>query len=604
MKFDKKLLKKERFERSFEIESGATNEEERTVDVSFSSEMPCERWFGKEILDHSPDSANLSRLNKGGAVFVDHSGDQIGVVAKAEIRVDRRGYATLKFSRSVRGQEVFQDIIDGIRKNISFGYKIDPESMIELSDDTYRMMKWEPLEISVVGIPADASIGVGRSLDNSEKVKPEVQIESKNQTQIEVKKMADEIKNIGTPVIEIKSDDKKRVREILAIAENHPELMKEARDAIEKDVTLEDFQRSAMSKLYKKPEAIAPTLGLNEKEQKSYSFMKAIRALSNPGDAHAQKSAAFELECSRAWADKVKKEPNGLFVPYDIMLSRAFNQTTGAGSNLIATNLMADMFIELLRKRTVVDKVGAMMLSGLVGNVAIPAQTAGSTAYWIDTESAAITAASNPTIGQVSLTPHTVGAYTEISRSLLKQSTPDAENLVRNDLIKVLALAIDLAALKGTNGNGQPKGITLQTGIGSGAWATDNSPSWDKIVAMETAIETAEALAGNLFYVMGSSLVGKCKTTLKTSNVAGYIMDSDGSMNGYDVVRSNQLAAGEALFGDFSQLIIGMWGGLDLQVNPYALDTQGAVRVTALQDVDVAVRHTGSFAFYQNPTNS
>jgi HK97 family phage major capsid protein len=339
-------------------------------------------------------------------------------------------------------------------------------------------------------------------------------------------------------------------------------------------------------------------IGMNEQEIREFSFRKAIYGQLRDSGIDNK----FERECSDAYAKLIGKDARGLFVPPDVMLSRTFNKTTGAGANLIATELRPDMFIDILRNMSVTAQAGAMMMPGLVGNIAIPRQTGAMTSYWFDSESAGITSASNPTVDQVPLSPKTLGAYGDISRSLLKQSTPGAEQLVRNDIAAVIALAIDLAALKGTASNGQPRGITQTSGINAANWTTANTPTWAELVAMETAVDLANALAGEFVYVMGASLVGKCKTTLKDSGVSGYLMESDRTVNGYRVINSNQLAAGEAIFGKFASLIIGMWGGLDLQVNPYieALEKAGAVRVTALQDVDVAVRQPKEFTYNSN----
>ena len=149
--------------RNLDIRSGNINEEERTVELSFSSEEPVERYFGIEILDHNPKSVDLSRLNNKAAVLEDHDGSQIGVVLGAKIE-DGRGMAKLKFSKVGRGAEVWQDILDGIRSNISFGYQINDLTLDEEAEETtYRSHSWLPFEISVVGVPADHTIGIGRS---------------------------------------------------------------------------------------------------------------------------------------------------------------------------------------------------------------------------------------------------------------------------------------------------------------------------------------------------------------------------------------------------------------------------------------------------------
>lgn len=154
------------------------NEDARTVAVAFSSEEPVERWFGIEILDHSPKSVDLSRLKDGGPGLVDHDPrDHVATVEEVSIDGDRVGRATLRFGRGARADEIFQDVVDGIRKCISVGYRIhkveveDPEA----KNPTYRATLWEPYEISFVSIPADTSVGVGRSEETIPPAAPVVQ---------------------------------------------------------------------------------------------------------------------------------------------------------------------------------------------------------------------------------------------------------------------------------------------------------------------------------------------------------------------------------------------------------------------------------------------
>ena len=166
-------MSKEIFYRSIEIKSGDVDEDSRTVSLSFSSEDPYQRHFGYEILDHSEKSVNLSRLNNSGPLLMDHDmTQQVGVVERAEIGNDKKGRAVVRFSRSQKGQEIFQDVIDGIRKNVSVEYQVN--RMDEVEDDeeikSYRVTDWSPMEVSLVSIPADTTVGVGRSEENIEEV--------------------------------------------------------------------------------------------------------------------------------------------------------------------------------------------------------------------------------------------------------------------------------------------------------------------------------------------------------------------------------------------------------------------------------------------------
>jgi HK97 family phage major capsid protein len=205
------------------------------------------------------------------------------------------------------------------------------------------------------------------------------------------------------------------------------------------------------------------------------------------------------------------------------------------------------------------------------------------------------------------MSPKTVGAYTDMSRRLIIQSSIDVENFVKTDLAKVLALAVDLAGLSGPGTGNQPAGILASTSIGSStAGAAGGAPSWAQVVALETVVAVANADVPNSAYLLNAVTRGKLKTVQKGTNLP-FIWESDNTLNGYRTVVSNQLRSNltkgtttgslsEMLFGNFSDYIIGMWGGLDLMVDPYAGATAGTLRVIVLQDVDVKMRHDESFA--------
>lgn len=234
-------------------------------------------------------------------------------------------------------------------------------------------------------------------------------------------------------------------------------------------------------------------------------------------------------------------------------------------------------------------------MSGLQGNVAIPKQTGAATAYWV-AESGAPDE-SQQTIGQVTMTPKTVGAYTDFSRRLILQSSIDVENMVRRDLAAVIALAIDTAALYGTAASNQPRGLKNQSGINTKDFAATN-PTFAELVGMETEVQTDNADIGTMRYLMNPAQVGAAKTTPKFgSGTEATIWEPGNTINGYAVERSNQIVAGDVFFGNWSDLLIGFWSGLDLTVDPYAGATSGTVRVIALQDCDIAVRNAVSFCY-------
>ena len=172
-------MKIEKQYRDFQIRSEDINTEKRTLELSFSSEEPVERYFGLEILDHTRTSVDMSRLNNGAPLLVGHdTKDQVGVVESAKVdTTEKKGRATVRFGNSVRANEIFQDVVDGIRKNVSVGYIIKKvKEYQEEGKDIVRAMRWQPMEISLVGVPADNTVGVGRS---DEEVEVEIEKELK-----------------------------------------------------------------------------------------------------------------------------------------------------------------------------------------------------------------------------------------------------------------------------------------------------------------------------------------------------------------------------------------------------------------------------------------
>ena len=616
----------------------------RTVSLAFSTEFVGGRTFGREWLDHSPQSVRLDRLRAGGSLLVEHDPrDVVGVVESVSIDADRVGRAVVRFGRGVRASEVFDDIVDGIRRQVSVRYVVHAAETSEQPDadgiNTYRITDWEPLEISIVSIAFDIGAGVGRSAaaPNDDTAAPgRSAITENKETEAMPQNQND---NAGapaqgeppaggvrsgapaTPAANAGSADprssssgggadaeRQRSADIIAIGESMAKFGADrlVGDAIRSGASVEQFRAKVMEHVSTAPMPTA-AIGMAPAELKRYSLVRAINAAANPRDAAAQRAASFELECSAAAADHSKKTPQGLLVPYDVLQRDLTVGTPTAGGNLVATDLRASSFIELLRNALLLPGMGATMLSGLIGDIAIPKQSGAATAYWL-AESGAPTE-SQQAIGQVAMSPKTCGAFTDISRKLLRQSSIDVENMVQNDLARVIGLAIQAVAILG-GGSDEPTGILSTAGIGDVIGGTDGAaPDWADIVALETAVAIANADVGTLAYLTNAKVRGKLKTTEKFSAGTGSPVwgDSGTPLNGYragvtNAVPSN-LTKGTAtgiasaiLFGNFADLVIGMWGGLDLVVDPYTHSTSGTVRVVALQDVDIAIRNAESFA--------
>ncbi len=420
---------------------------------------------------------------------------------------------------------------------------------------------------------------------------------------------------------EAQKAERDRIASISALADKHG-LSDLGRQLIESGRSIDDARAAVLEQLGAKQEPISQGTGvvdMNAKEQRSYSVVRAINAAISGN----WKEAGLEREVSAEIERQTGRATSGFFMPHNLEMRAPYAVgASGTGGALVATELLASSFIDVLRNSALIMQMGPTLLTGLVGNVAIPRQASQTASYWV-TEASAITEA-EATFDQVTLSPKQIGARSQYSRLALQQTTPDIEAVVRNDLAKVLALGIDLAAISGSGSSGQPTGILNTSGIGSVAMGTNgaaftdsasgSTSGLDQLIQLERAVDVANALNGSLYYLTNAKVVSKLKQ-LKTAygeylwspSEGNTVAGTPGGINGYPVMRSNQVpsnltkGSGSSLsaliFGNFSELVIGMWGALEILPNPYGSGyTAGSVDIRAMQTCDIAVKHAASFA--------
>lgn len=609
--------------RSATFERAAVDEESRTVELAFSSEEPYGRWFGTEILDHDKKSIRLGRLKNGGPLLLDHdTRSHVGVIESVDIGPDRVGRAVVRFGRSAAAEEAFNDVKDGIRKHVSVGYRVHKMRLEEEGADgaesTYRVTDWEPLEVSIVAVPADATVGIGRSDDSSDH---ETEIEGEAipaQPEAAALETTQEKSTMphaatDTAVLEaqfradVQKTERARVDAIIALGEAHAKrgMDKLAVEYVRNGKSLEEF-RSAMLDKLAADTAETDTINLNQREAKEYSYVRAIAAAL--GRAEGQNVSGFEVEISQDIERNMPanyKRNGGIFVPLSLQrtaISEALYNTSGKGASTVFTQ--PGEFIDMLRNASVAVGLGARVMSGLTGPVSFPSQTAAATAYWMPENDGTDVTASNATLSSVSLTPKTLQATTAFSRQLMAQASMDVEAFIRNDLAAVHALAWDVAVMHGTGSNNQPTGIYSASNVN--AVAMGGVPTFGKLVDMVTEVLKDNALAGSLAFATTPGMAGKLAQTVvaastDTRMIWGGPLDN-GNLAGYKAIASNQVSAvlgggseHGLIFGNWADAMIGMWGALELVVDPYAKKKQGMIEVTSFQLCDVALRHVGSF---------
>lgn len=579
---------------------GNVDAEKRTVEMSFSSDIPYERFPNFiEVLSHEDNAVDLSRMNSGANVLFNHDHDKVvGVVESAKIGADKKGRAVVRFGKSDFANQVWQDVQDGILRNVSVGYKIMELKQTGTRDDgadIYTATSWMPFEVSLVSVPADPTVGINRSVEVKEII-------------TENKKSTNNITIMSeTPKPDALAIERERVRTILSAGKeyNSAEL---AQEFVASGKSVDDFRSALLEVVNKRNQKLAEAskpIGLSEKEVRNFSFVNLLRALSAPQDTKAREQARFELEACQTASEKLHRSARGTVIPVDVLTAPLVrgdiigitNATGYTGSTqTVATTLQAGSFIDLLRKKTLAMQLGSQ-LGGLVGNIDIPKQTAGTTGYWIGEDAVAPT--EDVEFGLIELRGKTVASKSEITRKMLMQSSIDVEALVRSDLAKGLAQTIDTAFFYGDGQNGTPKGIKHTTGVASFGWADSDKPSFAELVRLETEVESQNYDSMSSAYVFNAKMRGYLKTAKKfaTSGTDATLFEQGGTINGYRSEVTNQLNDGDIFFGDFSQALIGLWGGLEINIDPYSGSDRGRIRVVAMQDVDFAIRYAQAFSY-------
>ncbi len=621
----KELFEDDDYKKSYDLDTGTQyrdmvfelrqrDENTRRLGLAFSSIEPVERSFGNEILLHGKENVILDRLQNKAPLLLNHDiNDQIGVVEGASVN-GQTGRAVVRFGKSQRADEVYQDILEGIRSQVSVGYRI--HEMQKASDDpvTFDVNRWEPFEVSIVSIGADQTVGVGRSTDSFKtRIFERNQMEPKVETEVRIEpKLVD---MVDEKIIreEVQKSELNRISEIEAYGNEHNE--KElARVFISEGRGVADFQSAILDKIKtRKPEKVH-SVGLTQKENQNYSWMKLIRALANPSDRKLQEDASFEFEASRAQAEKNGIDPNGAWVPSDVIYGQRLEKradlivgTDSLGGYTVQTDVLSNNFIDVMRSNMVFGDVGVTELNGLNGKVSIPGISAGSTAYWV-AENGAVTE-SNQTFIAKTMDGKTVGAMVDIGANLLKQSSMDIEAFVRNDIARTLAVEIENKGIVGDGSSNAPTGVNSTSGITMEALATADTPLQADIVAMWKGLASNNALRGNLNWVGASTALANMMATPRTATYGDImILDPNASewrLMGYPVYSSENCVfsgVNKLFLGDWSSLVMGTWGnGLQLNVDPYTNSNTGAVRVVGLYLVDFTVRNPKSFAATTNP---
>jgi len=586
----------------------ATDDKPALYEVAVSTEAEVERWFGIEVLSHDKGAVDMARLKRGAAVLVDHRGDQVGVVEDSRVDSDKVLRASIRFSRGARGREVEQDVADRIRQGISVGYFIKKAKLVETRDggvDVWLVTRWQPAEVSIVSVPADINAGVGRGQDAGYESPLELEHPKENRA---MKKVRDER---GT-IIEVPDDDPRpRVEATEVTAE--PE--DKRADRIRELCRTAGFAEA-------QPASEQVISAMSAKERRQYSYFNAIRGCVNHSLSGLEKRVSDAIAAK--WPSAAPRMGE-VIVPLDLrtdeerMEALAF-EVSGLGRRTMTgidvgkgTELVQQQYgalIELLRNRSILATAGATIMPGLTGPVQFPKVTAGATVEWAAENPAAATTASDLSFGLMNMSQKTLRGLVLMTRQLLAQSAIDMEARTRLELATAHALRIDKTGLHGKGTGGEPHGIYKFSGVN--AVAMGGVPTLALLKDMIVAVAADNADMGTLRFITTPEMAGVLRTKPEhdTAAMGNWLWQGtirDGTVMGYNAHSTNQvskLMSGSEdtggtehgiAYGNWAELIIGLFGALELLPDPYTSADKQIIKVHTFQMCDLGVLHPESF---------
>lgn len=619
--------------RTMQLERRKSDSSEAT-DIAISSEYEVVRegWLGDrwvEILDHTAAAIVMDRAKRGLSLLEEHdTRARVGKVEDIRIGKDKILRGTPRFSRSEAGQRAKDDFEDDIVTEVSVGYRVH-EWKLERSDketgtDYYRITKWEPLEVSLVSVPADPTVGKGRAVAGPTPPSTSSPVTEPPGPRAEEVRMAEQTPATATPVATVESRDSKVQFERMADLAKSTGMEAHLADWIGRGLTekqiFEEINKDRKAQLERGKAALdkpfSDPLDISPKERRRFSIVNCVRAAIDD-----KPISGYEAEIQQEFGKRGFFPANGGFLMpsrHGIpgTMKRATGQLDTATSNQGAELLFIEpgSLIEMFRNRACLLALGARMLTGLQGNIAFPRQTAAGTATWTGQAPTADVSNSNLTLDQLSMSPKTLMSATTVSRQLMIQDASanvDIEQLVRADIAAIHALAIDLAGISGTGANNQPTGILTATSVNAVTLGANGAvPTYDHLVNMlvELAIDNANDATGVL---TTPGIAAKLMKTQKFASTNGEAVWSGKLRDGrvvsdYRAMATNQVPSNltkgtsttichAIIAADFSELIFGEWGGFEIVVDPYTLLGRNLVRLVSYQTADIGLRHVTSF---------
>lgn len=652
-----------KFRRDLNGYGGVINEgqnDQYEFEIAFSSTQPYQRQFWDEqnqemvvldeILVHTPEAVDLSRLNNNAPLLFNHNFDNhIGVVCNARIDADNVGRALVKFSKhGTLANDIRNKVIEGTMEKISVGYDIK-EYHIDYTKGQLIVTKWAPFEISFVTVPADDSVGLNRSLntitvnlgakrdmtkEQIEEIKEEQESAQVEETPVEENKESEVEETQERQVEENEEnenledgkdaehpesvdDDSSTVREeeevkeereaapieeekIEEVAERSEEDELEIREIARelniddeelkralaiKDMTPEAFRTKALNNITN-AQRNNEQINKEKNMEKTFDLNNVIRSLVD-GAALGANEAEYSAMAAGAAMQRGRAARGGsVFVPAAAMRAAAAGNTKADLTAITDEKLLTESYIEMLLPASCLGRLGVTVLSGLNSPIAVPKMTASSVEAFGFVDENGSAPESKATFSNVKMSPKTFAGGNPISRASIKQ-VPGIATLITDHINKAVRIKLEQLILSDKDNTRGPAGLVKQL-VDGGRVTKKTAFSYKDFLKEIAALTDAGVPAQSIKFAMSGATAAELESTLKDNGVSGYIIEN-GKLAGYDVVTSGVIPADHIVLGDFSGIMIGEWGGLELDMDDTTYRAQSAIVPRIWVDLDFTV---------------
>ncbi|HHZ5999592.1 TPA: phage major capsid protein, partial [Escherichia coli] len=601
-----------------------------------------------EILVHTPEAVDLSRLNNNAPLLFNHNFDNhIGVVCDARIDADNVGRALVKFSKhGTLANDIRNKVIEGTMEKISVGYDIK-EYHIDYTKGQLIVTKWAPFEISFVTVPADDSVGLNRSLntitvnlgakrdmtkEQIEEIKEEQESAQVEETPVEENKEseveetqerqveeneenenledgkdAEHPESVDDDSSTVREEEVKEEREAAPVEEEKTEEVAERSEEDEEEIreiarelNIDDSELArALAIKNMTPEAFR-TKALNNitnaqrnneqikdsKMEKTFDLNNVIRSLVD-GDALGANEAEYSAMAAGAAMQRGRAARGGsVFVPAAALRAASEGNTKATLTAVTDEKLLTESYVEMLLPQSVLGRLGVTVLSGLNAPIAVPKMTASSVDAFGFVDENGAAPESKAEFANVKMAPKTFAGGNPISRQSLK-TVPNIATLITDHINKAVRIKLEQLILSDKDNTRGPKGLVKQL-VDADRVTKKTAFSYKDFLKEIAALTDAGVPAQSIKFAMSGATAAELESTLKDNGVSGYIIEN-GKLAGYDVVTSGVIPADHIVLGDFSGIMIGEWGGLELDMDDTTYRAQSAIVPRIWVDLDFTV---------------